>query len=172
VIDRSGSMAESGKLDGAKDAARAFVEQMRPGDRTALIAFSSDTRVVQPFTSDKASLLDAIDQIEPDGGTALYDAVSSAYTVLQGRAAKNPMRTHAVVVMTDGNDESSKLTLIELKKRFPGDEAAIKVFTIAYGESADADTLARIARASGGTFYPATDTRAIDRVLLDVVGSF
>jgi VWFA-related protein len=99
VIDRSGSMAESGKLDGAKDAARAFVEQMRPGDRTALIAFSSDTRVLQPFTADQASLLDAIDRIEPDGGTALYDGVAAGVDTL----ATVPGR-RALLVLTDGQD--------------------------------------------------------------------
>src|SRR3954464_2584182 len=39
VIDRSGSMEENDKIDGAQDAARAFVEQMRPGDQTELITF-------------------------------------------------------------------------------------------------------------------------------------
>jgi hypothetical protein len=39
VIDRSGSMDEDDKMEGAKDAARAFVRQMRPGDRTAVLAF-------------------------------------------------------------------------------------------------------------------------------------
>src|SRR5579859_6984213 len=33
IFDRSGSMADAGKLDGAQAAARAFVDQMRPGDQ-------------------------------------------------------------------------------------------------------------------------------------------
>jgi VWFA-related protein len=99
VIDRSGSMEENDKIDGAKDAARAFVEQMRPGDRTALIAFSSDTRMLQPFTADQASLLDAIDQIGPGGGTALYDSMAAGVDAL----ANMPGR-RALLLLTDGQD--------------------------------------------------------------------
>ncbi|KPV47764.1 hypothetical protein SE17_41690, partial [Kouleothrix aurantiaca] len=39
VIDRSGSMAEADKIDGAQEAAQAFVDQMHSADRTTLIAF-------------------------------------------------------------------------------------------------------------------------------------
>ncbi len=44
VIDRSGSMDEGDKIDGAREAAQAFVEQMRPGDRTAVLAFVKRAR--------------------------------------------------------------------------------------------------------------------------------
>ena len=99
VIDRSGSMEDEDKLDGAKAAARAFVEQMRPGDRTALIAFNSDARTLQPFTGDQSSLLDAIDQIDADGGTAIYDSMAAGVDAL----AKMPGR-RALLLLTDGQD--------------------------------------------------------------------
>ena len=69
VIDRSGSMEESDKIAGAREAASAFVEQMRPGDRTGLIAFNSQSRTVQDFTASRNDLAEAIGRIRPDGGT-------------------------------------------------------------------------------------------------------
>ncbi len=36
VMDISGSMNENGKIDGAKAAAKAYVDQMRPGDQAGL----------------------------------------------------------------------------------------------------------------------------------------
>jgi VWFA-related protein len=99
VIDRSGSMEDNDKLEGAKDAARAFVEQMRPGDRTALIAFSSQSRMLQPFTGERSDLLAAIDRIEPDGGTALYDGVVAGVDALAGAPGRR-----ALLLLTDGQD--------------------------------------------------------------------
>src|SRR6476659_3952337 len=64
VIDRSGSMEESDKIDGAQDAARAFVEQMRPGDQTELITFNQTADVDERFTGSQDALLRAIDHIE------------------------------------------------------------------------------------------------------------
>src|SRR5262245_55523044 len=60
VIDRSGSMDEGDKIEGARDAAQAFVQQMRSGDQTAVIAFSNEPQLVQPFTSDTELLERAI----------------------------------------------------------------------------------------------------------------
>ena len=71
VIDRSGSMDENDKIDGAQDAARAFVEQMRPGDQTELITFNQTTSVAERFTGNQDELLRALDDIDADGGTAL-----------------------------------------------------------------------------------------------------
>src|SRR5215213_9270114 len=56
VIDRSGSMDENDKLEGAQDAARAFVEQMRPGDQTELITFNQTANVDERFTGSQDEL--------------------------------------------------------------------------------------------------------------------
>jgi Mg-chelatase subunit ChlD len=45
VIDVSGSMARAGKLEAAKAAASAYVNQMRPGDRAGLLAFATQSDV-------------------------------------------------------------------------------------------------------------------------------
>jgi Ca-activated chloride channel family protein len=99
VIDRSGSMEESDKMAGARDAARAFVDQMRAGDRTGVIAFNSNARTVEGFTGSQNDLVEAISRIRPDGGTALYDSVVAGVDAL-----KNESGRRALLVLTDGQD--------------------------------------------------------------------
>jgi Ca-activated chloride channel homolog len=99
VIDRSGSMEENDKIDGAQDAARAFVEQMRPGDQTELITFNQTASVAERFTGSQDELLRAIDDIDADGGTALYDSMIAGVDAL-----KNVSGRRALLLLTDGQD--------------------------------------------------------------------
>ena len=174
VFDKSGSMR--GKpLEEAKRGAKSFFDNLTDADEATLLFFDGTVYpAVGPVKlggGGRAQLQQRLDGVTADGGTALYDAVSAAYTNLQERAAKNPMRTHAIVVMTDGNDENSKLSLPDLKKRFPADEAAIKVFTIAYGTEANPKALEEIAEAAkGSSVKGSVDT--INQVYADMAAFF
>jgi Ca-activated chloride channel family protein len=99
VVDRSASMDENDKIDGAQDAARAFVEQMRSGDQTELITFNQTARVDERFTGSQDELLRAIDDIDADGGTALYDSMVAGVDAL-----KNMSGRRALLLLTDGQD--------------------------------------------------------------------
>src|SRR5215213_7513083 len=99
VIDRSGSMDENDKIDGAQDAARAFVDQMRPGDQTAVIAFSNQPELIEPFTDDKDRLDRSIRQIRADGSTALYDSLIAGVDELMHADGRR-----ALLLLTDGRD--------------------------------------------------------------------
>ncbi|MBD3299631.1 MAG: VWA domain-containing protein, partial [candidate division Zixibacteria bacterium] len=70
VLDVSGSMLLSGKIDSLKSAAHQFVDQMDAFDRVALVTFSSCFNVLQSFTSDKALLHTKIDSLNASGRTA------------------------------------------------------------------------------------------------------
>jgi Ca-activated chloride channel homolog len=152
VFDKSGSM--NGKpLEEAKQGARAFLDALQDRDMASLLVF--DGTVYPPFGprrlgEGKAELLRHVDGIVADGETALYDAIAEAYDAAKARAEKAPAQIHAVVVMTDGKDNKSHITLAELNKRFSTETAEVKVFTIAYGAEADPTVLARIAEAAKG----------------------
>ena len=64
VIDISGSMDKNNKLAAAKDAAKAYVNQMRAGDQAGLMTFDTKTYYVQPVTTDTAALTSAIDGLK------------------------------------------------------------------------------------------------------------
>lgn len=102
VMDVSGSMAKNGKIDGAKAAATAYVNQMRPGDQAGIIIFNTKTQYVQQLTQDHNALLKAIDSIQPGGNTAMYDALMVAEGALKDVSGRK-----AIIAVTDGLDNSS-----------------------------------------------------------------
>lgn len=127
VMDVSGSMNHAGKLESAKDAARAYVDQSRPQDYVGLLAFNTQTDYVQPLTSDHQKLSDAIESLKADKDTAMYDALVTAMELLeaiQGRVA--------VIALTDGLDNRSKTSPQEVIQMI-GPEG-LSISTIGLGE--------------------------------------
>jgi Ca-activated chloride channel family protein len=108
VLDVSGSMRQSGKIDAAKEAIRFFVDQLRPQDRFALICFADDqVSWVTEFTSDRQRFLERLMVQEGYGQTALNDAVGAIPKLVDERATGRK----AIVLITDGVDNASKLTI-------------------------------------------------------------
>jgi VWFA-related protein len=105
LMDVSGSMLEGGKLNSAKQAARAYVEQMRPGDQAGLMTFNTQVRYVQALTTDLGALKAAIDKLNAYDDTAMYDAVAQGTQILKDVAGRK-----AIIVLTDGLDNISKNT--------------------------------------------------------------
>ncbi len=105
VMDISGSMDKNGKLAAAKGAAKAYVSQMRPGDQAGLITYDTQTYYVQPITSDVTALTSAIDGLITGGDTAMYNALIEAERNLESVSGRK-----AIIVMTDGLDNSSQST--------------------------------------------------------------
>ena len=105
VMDISGSMLQAGKLNSAKAAAKAYVEQMRPGDQAGLVTFNTEVKVVQPLTSDHKALTAAIDKLNAYDDTAMYDALAQGTQILKDVPGRK-----AIIVLTDGLDNVSKNT--------------------------------------------------------------
>jgi Ca-activated chloride channel family protein len=66
--------------------------------------------LVQDFTGDQALMSRAVSQLAPSGGTALWDAIAFAADKLAGRPEAQPV-ARIIVVISDGEDNSSGLTL-------------------------------------------------------------
>jgi VWFA-related protein len=108
LLDVSGSMRMSGKLEAAKEAIRFFVTSLRPQDRYALICFADDQVAwVTDFTSDRARFLERLGVQEGFGQTALNDAVAAAPKLVDERAEGR----RAILLFTDGVDNASKLSV-------------------------------------------------------------
>ena len=105
VMDVSGSMLQAGKLIGAKKAAIAYVEQMRPGDQAGLVTFNTEVRYVQPLTTDRKLLTTAIDKLNAYEDTSMYDALAQGTQILKDISGRK-----AIIVLTDGLDNTSKNT--------------------------------------------------------------
>ena len=162
LIDNSGSMNFVGKLDSAKAVAKEYLDQMRPGDQAGVIAFNTKVNVMQDVTADREALAKAIDSITARDDTAVYDALSTAIGIL------NPLPGRkAIITLTDGMDNSSKVTPEEALGSigFGG----LSISTIGFGQmpegeeqadeykGIDETTLRNIAESAGGQYGYAED---------------
>jgi VWFA-related protein len=109
VLDTSGSMSNA--MPVVKNAARAVVDRLRPGDRAAIIDVKERTRIPQALTEDRASVISAVNAVSPSGSTALYDGVYTSLREFE-RVRREPreLRRQALVVLSDGVDTSSHVT--------------------------------------------------------------
>jgi Ca-activated chloride channel family protein len=83
VIDTSGSMQRENRLELVKDSLRKLVLNLGRGDSIAVVAFGNDARVVLPPTSatDEDTILDAIDELQPEGSTNLEAGLRLGYSL-------------------------------------------------------------------------------------------
>jgi Ca-activated chloride channel family protein len=154
VVDTSGSM-EGDKLEAARAALWEFLGQIK-GDQeqVGLVEFSSFVNNIDPLQELGTSRRDlevTIDGLVAGGDTALLDGVRAAYVRLQDEA--DAERINAIVVMTDGRENASAISLPELGQeiaRGNRDGVPVVIFAIAFGEDADYDMVRAIAEASGG----------------------
>jgi Ca-activated chloride channel homolog len=128
---------------------------------------------IEPLGSGLTEMTNRIQQLFPAGGTPLYAVTRKAAEELRKTARADTI--NAIVVMTDGKNENPDDTDLDGLIRQLSDQAVeggIRVFTIAYGQDADLDTLKRIAEASRAAAYDATDPMTIDTVFTNVLSNF
>jgi VWFA-related protein len=124
VLDTSGSM-DGDKMYAAKQALERFLTQLLdPEDEVFLYRFDNSPQLVEGWTRDKRRISESLYRIQPRGGTALYDAVTEAvHLAQQGRNKKK-----AVVIISDGNDTSSRTDVFAVKQLIR--ESEILVYAI------------------------------------------
>jgi len=177
VIDRSGSMEDDDKIEGARAAAAAFVGMLRPGDRATIIPFNNEVEPALPFTDDQAALRREIERLRADGGTALYDAVVAGVDVLREQPGRR-----VLLVLADGQDCSSPFdgcpddagSRASLEEAIGYAERAgqpVAVVGLGDGDDIDADTLQQIADATGGRYFYAPDPSDLAALYAEVAGA-
>jgi VWFA-related protein len=118
LLDTSGSTRDD--LGLIRDAAKAFVRALRPGDRVAIVAFKNRTEkgnpraavdIVSPLTDHREVLNEAIDDLATSNGTPFYDAVGQVGKRIFREPPREEVRgRRAIVALTDGVDSSSDST--------------------------------------------------------------
>ena len=150
AMDYSGSMGSAGIAD-MESAADTFIQYLESGDQAEIVKFAQGVEVVQAFTSDQTLLHDAV-FLQPDissSSTSLYDAVVQAVN----DTALVPVGQKAVIVLTDGNDNSSSATFDEALTA--AQTTGIPVFAIGLGGGVNTDLLTQLAQQSGGMYFAA-----------------
>lgn len=158
VMDVSGSMNERGRIQNARLGAQELVRQLGDRDWFRLMAFNNrvfPAPASAELGSRREATLREVGSLLADGGTALYDAIAAAYDEQTTRAAANRDKISAIVVLTDGDDTDSKMTLAQLlaKIRPSSERPAIRIFTIGYDSGGKREALEQIANATQARFY-------------------
>ncbi len=158
LIDTSQSVAP--KLKFEQEAATDFFQTvLREKDRAMLVEFDSGVKMLQDFTSDPNKMAREIKKLRAAGGTALYDAI---YNTCDEKLIRVTGRK-AIVILSDGEDESSKATLHQSLEMALRAEATIFAISVSKGgffgvgsQSKEGDTvLKEIAQDTGGRiFFP------------------
>ena len=128
LFDTSGSMVD--KIEGVEDAVQHFVKSVAPGDEIFLIRFSDNAELVQDFTDDRRRILRAVENLEPQGSTALYEAVLLG---LQ-KVTSGQHRKRALLLVTDGNDTASGVKFNDVLTLARKSEVIIYALGIGHGE--------------------------------------
>jgi VWFA-related protein len=132
ALDTSGSMAGT-KIQEARDALDRFLfDLLDRQDEIFLYRFSNRPVLLQAWTKDRQLLSRALSRVEPNGGTAMYDAVAEAIPLtVQGQNRKK-----ALLVISDGNDTASATTVRELQAQIRETETMVYAIGID-GQSQD-----------------------------------
>jgi Ca-activated chloride channel homolog len=160
VFDSSASMRF--KIDRSRLAAAAFFHTANPEDEFFLVDFAGSARLAIPFTRDARDIEERIARERPNGHTALLDAIYLALNEMK----KSSHGRKALLVMTDGGDNSSRYTRHEVLRALRESDTliyAIGIFAPAgrrrsLEEMEGPDLLRTIAEASGGRLVTVHDT--------------
>ncbi len=153
VVDTSGSM-KGDKLANVQVALRTFLAQI-PSDqeKVGLVEFNSTvTNIIEMDTlaKNRGPLTREVDSLQANGNTAFLDAVRTAYRRLQQSGDQE--RINAIVAMTDGRENASRVTLQQLADeiRAGNQKLPVIIFSVAYGGDADTRLLETLSTVSGG----------------------
>jgi Ca-activated chloride channel homolog len=129
VIDSSYSVAYAFKDE--KQSAAAFLKHIlrRGSDLALVMGFNREVRLVQEPASDDYLLSQAIQKLQIGGETAIYDAVSAASQQLVNLRDTQRVR-RAIILITDGEDNSSHINLEQAEEIAQRSECAIYVMSV------------------------------------------
>jgi len=168
IIDNSGSMRD--KRAKVEAASLALVKDSNPDDEVFVVNFNDEAFLDLPhgkeFTSDIKEMEEALTRIDSRGGTAMRDAIRMSIDHLKEKGHKSKK---VLVVVTDGNDNSSVITLENLVK------AAQQSETLIYGvgllgdeerrEAARAErALKSLGTATGGAVFFPKELAEVDKI--------
>ncbi len=152
----------------------------RAGDRVGLIIFGTSAYVLSPLTIDRSAVHMLLESLEPSiagGSTALGDAVALGVKKLRDR----PPGSRVMILIADGDNTAGNFKPMEAAAL--ARMAGVRIYVIGVGSNQrririwhkgrievwddltmDEDTLQRIAETTGGAYFRATNTRALEEI--------
>ena len=175
------------RFEAAKEVASKFIAG-RETDNIGIVIFSGESFTLVPMTSDKAVLLNYVQDIKMgmlEDGTAIGDGLATAINRIKGGKAKSK----SIILLTDGSNNTgivAPLTAAEIARRM-----GVKVYTIGVGTNGEAEfpigrniygkveyqlmpvvidevTLKKIANTTGGAYFRATDKSTLNDIFNEI----
>jgi Ca-activated chloride channel homolog len=178
ATDHSGSMQATDvrpdRLTAVKNAAGRFLDEVPDRVRVGVVAFDHRAAVLAAPDADRAPARQAIDGLEPSGGTATGEALATALELIQRGGTERPPA--AIVLLSDGESTHGREPLPVAQE---AGRLGIPVYTVALGTPdgtvvgsdgairpvpPDPATLEAIAEASGGQAFTADDASGLTAV--------
>jgi VWFA-related protein len=122
IFDASSSM--KGRMDRSTAAIQQFLKTFTKGDEFFLIRFSDRPTLLQDFTEDPDAILSELSFVQPQGWTALNDAICLGLHRI--KHARNPRR--ALFVLTDGGDNNSRYSDAEVRSL--AQDSDVRIYSI------------------------------------------
>ncbi|MEZ4904046.1 MAG: VWA domain-containing protein [Spirosomataceae bacterium] len=185
ALDISDSMLEKdllpNRLISAKSVAKSFISG-RLQDRIGLVLFAGEAFTLCPLTNDYELLYGFLEEINHRMISVAGTAVGSSLAVCINRLRESTAKSKVVILLSDGENTAGNLdpiTAAKLAKAF-----SVRVYTIAIGRenigkvvkdslnilpnAPDEGTLQKIARATNGKFYRATDNAVLTDIFRQI----
>jgi Ca-activated chloride channel family protein len=193
TLDTSGSMVATDisptRLGAAQQAARGFVQALPSGVQISLVDFSTTASVLVAPTSDRATVLAAINGLQANGGTATAAAINvSLQTIKNVPVAKGGHSAPGtIVLMSDGSptigENGMSASASVANEAAAAKTAGVKINTIAFGTPngsvtvngenipvpADPAAMAQIASTTGGKTFSAQSAGQL-KAVYDEIG--
>ena len=172
IVDNSGSMRD--KRAKVEAAALALARASNPEDEVFVVNFNDEAFLDLPhgkdFTNDIKDLEEALTRIDSRGGTAMRDAIRMSIDHLKEKGKKEKK---VLVVVTDGNDNSSVISLENLVKASQQSEVLIySIGLLSDEERREAKraehALVDLATATGGEAFFPKEVSEVDRIAKQV----
>ena len=187
VTDVSGSMQATDvrptRLSAARAAAKRFVAKVPKTVNVGVMALSSKPRVLASPTRDRLAINAALDQLTARGGTGTGEAIQAATNILRRAPGVNGKRPPAAIVLISDGSSTGKVDPVAAAQA--ARKLRIPIYTVALGTPQgtitvprpgdqggtetravppDPQSLAEVARASGGKAFTAADATKLSDV--------
>jgi Ca-activated chloride channel family protein len=164
LLDISDSMFGRRIKDAETAVERFLVTLLDSKDAFFVMAFNHEARLLFGWKTDPSGVHEALSKLKPTGSTAIYDALVSAFPLIENR----PRERAAIVLITDGADTASDTTLHDLRPALVRSDAFVYAIAIdtpepqAISKRVNPETLNEITGQSGGRTEVVRDTADLE----------
>lgn len=164
VLDYSGSMSGSRNRASVRGSLDLFNTAIKEKDTVGVITFHTTSRMIlqpTPVRNNKTKIQETLKRLtRPNGNTALWDAVADAIDSLESIGGTQRW----LVLLTDGEDNSSRRTANEINKKITKLKSALNLVVISVGDiGTDEAILMEFCDRTNGTFIKITDTKSVHK---------